>query len=379
MQSASDTLPGPDALPSIRELPNPFIMNDGTEVSTVAQWRKRREEIIKLILDYEYGHMPPKPDNMEIEAVSTETILDGAVVQKRVILKMGPGQKIRVNAGAIIPAKGGPKFPVVLSIDPVWSDKLAPSAASIVARGYIFAGFDKQDVDPDKADRGDGVHPHYPGYDWATLSAWAWGFMRTMDWLETLEAVDREHVAVTGHSRGGKTALLAGALDERFALVAPHCSGTGGSGACRIMGKGSETLGAITSPMRFQYWFQPKFGEFSGREDRLPFDQHWVKALVAPRALLAQEARDDHWANPIGSQQTNIAAKPVFDFLGAGDRIGYFIRDGGHSVPVEDWETLIEFADRVFFGKPTRQDFSRLEFPDAPKPYSWKPSAPAVK
>ena len=98
---------------------------------------------------------------------------------------------------------------------------------------------------------------------------------------------------------------------------------------------------------------------------------------MAPRALLVQEARDDHWANPIGSYLTNVAAKPVFDFLGTGGKIGYHIRDGGHSVPVQDWETLAEFADHVFFARPTTRDFFGNPFPEAKKPYSWTPPPPA--
>src|SRR5205823_14582644 len=129
---------------------------------------------------------------------------------------------------------------------------------------------------------------------------------RVVDYLSTLDVIDKKHIAATGHSRGGKAALLAGATDERIALTAPNNSGCGGAGCYRFQADKSEDITAILK--NFPFWFEPRFHEFIGRIDRLPIDQHTVKALVAPRALLSTEALDDLWANPKGTQQTYLAA-----------------------------------------------------------------------
>ena len=104
----------------------------------------------------------------------------------------------------------------------------------------------------------------------------------------------------------------------------------------------------------------------------MPFDQHTVKALVAPRALLSTEALDDLWANPKGTQQSYAAAKEVYRFLGADDRIGIAFRPGKHEQNLNDWKVLLDFADKQFFGKKVDRRFDILAFPDAEKGYSWK-------
>jgi hypothetical protein len=161
--------------------------------------------------------------------------------------------------------------------------------------------------------------------------------------------VQTNHLAVTGHSRGGKAALLAGATDERIALTAPNNSGAGGAGCYRVQGPKSEALERITKV--FPFWFESRLAEFGGKIDRLPIDQHSVKALVAPRALLTTEALGDLWANPSGTQQTHLAAREVYAFLGAADKIGIAFREGGHEHNLADWQVLLDFADRQWFGK----------------------------
>jgi hypothetical protein len=188
--------------------------------------------------------------------------------------------------------------------------------------------------------------------------------------MSTLDVVDKKHIAVTGHSRGGKTALLSGATDERIALTAPNNSGCGGAGCYRLQADGSEDIAAIIK--NFPFWFAPHFRDFIGKIDRLPFDQHTVKALVAPRALLSTEALKDLWANPKGTQQSYSAAKEVYDFLGAGDRIGIVFRPGGHDQNADDWAALLDFADKQFFGRSVERRFDKLAFPDAERGYLWK-------
>jgi hypothetical protein len=361
---------GVDELPEIKELPNPFIMNDGTPVKTEADWAKRREQIKAMMLYYQYGQMPPAPKNISAEELSSQTVYDGAATKKHILLSMGPDKRIKVNVGMIIPKGKGP-FPVILRNDSAIFN--VPIADEVVKRGYIVADYARTDLDPDENNVVGPAQAAYPDYDWATLAVWAWGGMRVIDYLMTLEPVNKDKIAFTGHSRGGKTALLAGAFDERIALVAPNGSGCGGAGCYRFEGEKSESLERITAPDRFSYWFVPRFRDFAGKETRLPFDQHFLKVLVAPRSLVSVDALGDLWANPYGTQQSHRGAQPVFEFLGAGDKLGIYFRTGGHAQNEDDWRTLADFADKIFFGKTpaSGKRFDQLPFPDAPKPFSW--------
>lgn len=365
-----EQMPAVDEMPEIKELPDPFLMNDGTRVRTTEDWAKRREEIKALILYYEYGHMPPAPRNVTAKVLSSETIYNGRAIKKHILLSLGPDKKIKVNVGMIIPKGQGP-FPVILKNDRRIFN--VPIAEQLVSRGYIVADYSRIDLDPDQNNAVGPAQAAYPDYDWATLAVWAWGGMRVIDYLVTLDIVDKEKIAFTGHSRGGKTALLAGALDERIALTAPNGSGCGGAGCYRYQGPRSETLDDITKPSRFAYWFHPRFRSFAGEETRLPFDQHFVKALVAPRALISIDALGDLWANPYGTQQSHRGAQPVFEFLGASDKLGIYFRSGGHAQNEDDWRTLVDFADKIFFDKTpaSGKRFDQLPFPHAPKPFSW--------
>lgn len=368
--SATAAVPTVDELPVCKELPDPFRMNDGSYVQTPEDWRKHRTEILGLLQDYEYGHIPP-PAPLHVLDVHDTKVFDGKAVCRRVVLGFGPKNEVKVNVGIYIPEGEGP-FPAVLAVNPVYEPQGEATARLLTERGYILAGYCYHDFDKDNQDRSDGMHPLYPDYDWGTLAVWAWGGLRVLDYLFTLPELDQPHVAITGHSRCGKTALLAAALDERIALAVPHASGCGGSGCFRFQNDGVETLRAIALKTRFHYWFHPNFGQFADKEERLPFDQHFLKALIAPRALFSEEAVDDLWGNPFGTQMSSQAVQPVFDFLKVPEKNAVLWRYGGHSMTPGDWEALVEFADFVFFDKARVRDFKFRAFPDLVIPASWK-------
>jgi len=265
-------LPEVDELPVVRELPDPFRFIDGSRVKTKADWEQRRQEIKAIIQYYGYGHMPPAPENVIAETLSFKPIFDGAARREYLTLSMGPDNKITVNVQMLVPEGTGP-FPVIIKNDSSHTGG-TPIAKEIVQRGYVLVKYARTDLDPDENNVVGPAQQAYPDYDWATLAVWAWGGMRVLDYLETLDFIDKSKVAITGHSRGGKTALLTGALDERFTLVVPNGSGCGGAGCYRFLGPNSESLEAITDPKRFSYWFHPRHGTFAGKVDRLPFDQH---------------------------------------------------------------------------------------------------------
>ncbi len=355
-------------LPAIKELPNPFVFLDGAPVRSREDWPRRRAELLAQVLHYEYGHLPPAPGNVKAKEASWARNTELKAIERKLVLTMGPDDKVSTRVEITVPFGSGP-FPVVITGDLCWGKIKQPIIEEVVRRGYILVEFDRTGIAPDKKDDRSGIYTAYPDYDCGAAAAWAWGYHRVIDYLLTLDYVDKDRIAVTGHSRGGKAALLAGATDTRIAMTNPNNSGCGGAGNYRFADEKAEKIENILK--NFPFWFQPRFGEFIGKIDRLPFDQHSVKALVAPRALLTTEALGDLWANPRGTQQSHQAAAEVFAFLGVPQKLGIHFREGKHEHNLADWRTLLDFADLQFSGKKTETRFDQMAFPDAPKAYSW--------
>jgi hypothetical protein len=367
-----ETFAEPDQLPAIAALPDPFLAADGRRIATVEQWPAQRAHLLAEVLHYGYGH-PPAADEVTITANSGSH--DDALKATRhsLTLTMGPMGAISVHVFLIIPDGHGP-FPTIIEGDRGWGALAEPVVAEAIGRGYLLAQFDRTEIAPDKADRSHGLWLAYPDGDGGALVAWAWGYSRVIDALTTLPEVDAKRLAITGHSRGGKAVLLAGALDERVALVAPNGSGSMGAGCERRLLGECESMDAIQS--RFPYWFAPLLAQFKGHVERLPFDQHTLKALIAPRALLTTDGLGDLWANPRGTQITFQAAQQVYRFLGVPDKIGIAYRPGKHEHNLADWQALLDFADHQLCGKPEVRRFDVLQYPDeSHDAFSW--TAPA--
>lgn len=358
----------PAEFPVCKELPDPFTFRDGTRVKTRDDWERRRNELKELFQKYQYGHLPPPPGNVTArELGSRKDNATGATV-KQIVLTFGPQQSILVHLDLVIPPGEGP-FPAILRGDLGWGPTKPELIEAVAKRGYMLAHFARVNVVPDDKKDRTGAYRAYPDCDWGAIAAWAWGFHRVVDYLLTLENVAGDKLIATGHSRGGKATLLAGAFDERIAVTAPNNSGCGGAGCYRLQAPKSEDIKAITK--NFPHWFQEDFTRFIGRVEQLPVDQHELKALVAPRALLSTEALGDLWANPKGTQQSHTAAKEVFTFLGVPDKIGIHFREGGHAQGVDDFNVLMDFCDRQLLGKTVDRKFDQLAFPDAEKGYTW--------
>ena len=419
-------LPGADALPDRTEMPEVLVMNDGTAVTSPAQWPLRRAEIRRILEHYAVGALPPPPGNVRGRVVSAQTVLDGTAQYRWVHLTFGPGERLSLDVGIFTPNGRGP-FPAIImpggtppgaapllrlppgpgqgkgadallavgpgqppgiSPDevvaaasgvpaettrrpgPDEADRAAERVRAVLARGYAYVMFNPNDCGEDTTLRNaDGswafrttrFFPAYPGYDWGLLGCWAWGVSRIVDYLETDAAIDPARLIVSGVSRTGKSALVAGAFDERIALTAPVVTGGGGVGAYRFSGAGrggKEGLGEMMK--KYPNWFSPHLHEFWGRTDRLPFDQHWFLALVAPRAFLALEGTADPVSLADAVQQSWLHAQPVFSLLGATDRLGVNYADHAHALTPDDWTALMDFADRHLRGRDQLRRFDQF-------------------
>lgn len=352
-------------------LPDSFVFNDGARVESVAHWRRRRAELHDRVIAIQYGGMPPASAT-NCEVLHTQTAGTQFITCR---ISVDSGQPFSFIMTLLAPPGEGP-FPVVLCGDACWRYVNETVTAEVLGRNAILALFNRVEIAPDvyRTDRTSGLYPLYPDLTFGALSAWAWGYHRCVDVLTAMPLVDPDRIAIVGHSRGGKAVLLAGATDERIALTAPNNSGSGGAGCYRFQGPESETL-ADTMRM-IPYWFGPLLADYVGRETELPFDQHDLKALVAPRALLSTEALADLWANPTGTWRTHLAAREVYHFLGAPDRIGIAFRDGEHRHGLDDWRTFLDFMDWQFHGRLPEQRFDRNPFPDLTPAHDWSAPEP---
>jgi hypothetical protein len=381
-------------LASSSELPDPLTMSSGKPVETKKQWlKKRRPELRALFQYYMYGTMPKAPwkPRSIVERVD-RNLFDGKATIKQVTILLTPKDNPAIHLLVITPNARSKPAPVFLGLnfygnymvvnDPLvpppagWLPSGAPGSVTnrateagrgkqidvwaveqTIERGYAFATFYNGDVEPDRPNATEGIRAQFPGYDWGTIAAWAWGLQRAVDYLVTDEAVDPERIAVVGHSRNGKAALLAGAFDERIALIIPLQAGCGGTSPSR--GKVGESVKQINNG--FPHWFNAQFKKFNEQPERLPFDQHSLIALCAPRPVLLANATEDTWANPAGQFEMLRAADPVYRLLGTDglgtqqmpetgklldSTLGYYIRSGKHSMAKDDWKIFLDFADK---------------------------------
>jgi len=372
------TFPPIEDLPEIADLPDPFIMRSGRRVKTFKDWEKRREEIKAMLLHYQFGHMPPPPGNVTAEELRSQPLPGGKIIRKKILLSMGPAKKLHLTVQINFPTYKGP-FPVIILNRGTYIARppSRPPLAEIVERGYLFVEYFREDLDLDAKNTIGPAQTAYPNYDWATIAVWVWGGMRVIDYLMTLDGIDPKKIIVTGHSRGADTALLLGALDERVALTVPNAGSAIGTSCYRFVSKKRIKRNKYFG---YAHWYLPYIRECAqeGLLLHLPFDVHFIKALVAPRGLVTINALDDHMVDPLAVQHTNLAAKIVFDWLGAGDKIGMCFRErGDHNMCREDWLALLDYADLMFFRKypGNSRTFDKPAFPDAEPIFSWK--APA--
>jgi hypothetical protein len=382
--------PKPADLPVKPDLPDPLVLFNGDKVKTKDDWfKKRQPELKELFEHYMYGKAPPAPKKIDAKIEREDkNYFDGKATLREITIHYGPEGTPPIHLLLVIPNKRTKPAPVFVGMnfngnhrllnDPkialptAWvpgKDNRAVEAdrgkdidvwalQQTIDRGYAVATFYSGDVDPDRKDKREGVQPHYPDtFDWGTIRAWAWGISRAVDYLVTDKDLDKTKIAAVGHSRLGKTALVAAAFDDRIALAIPLQAGCGGTSPNR--GKVGESVKQINT--NFPHWFNAQFKEFNDNPEKLPFDQHCLIALCAPRPVLLANAEEDLHANPKGQFDMLVAADPVYRLLDAGgldtkemppnnklidSKLGYYIRPGKHSMTAGDWKVFCDFADK---------------------------------
>ena len=352
-------------MPSIPHLPDPLVLDEGgqnIQVTTPAQWSKKKEVMREQLQHYVTGTFPPPPENMESRLLSER--MDGEVKIQMVELRFGPDHQAKLTLELMIPPGEGP-FPVFMT---QWNHRGWAQVA--VRRGYIgcvYAGADTKDDTEDYSRIWAGQ------YDFTRLMRRAWGSFRAIDYLYTLPEVDRDKIALTGHSRNGKQSLMAAAFDERITAIIPSSGGTGAEVPWRYCAYQYDVEDiALLGPAQ-PSWLHPRLRFFIGREQKLPIDQNSFMALIAPRGLMLSTAVEEVASNPWGIEKAFLSARKVYRFLDAEDQIAIRYRHGLHGTQAEDIEAYIDFFDFVF----DRTDIAPVQkYQYVPSWNSWKKKNP---
>ena len=354
------------------KLPNPFMGLNGKAISSKDEWKCRREEIGAMYEKLMFGEKPRNPEKVE-----------GTYSGGKLTIKV-------TDKG-----KSG-SFSVTIS-DAGTKDK--PKPALIGFGGGMMGGgcgslgkatdgldiakivFNPDDVAPEKG--GGMFFDIYGGGTdkYGTIIAWAWGVSRIIDALEkTPEAgIDVKHLAMTGCSRWGKGTLAVGAFDERIALTIPQESGSGGASLWRVGAqvnkqKGKQFVQGLSSAGSEGKWMISSFKGYDGKENTLPFDQHMLVSMVAPRALLIIDNAGQEWLGEVPSNYCGQAGKEVFDALGVSENYTYS-QEGGHShcaLPNGQFDEVKDFMNKFLLGKDANT--GKIDYSKNSEQINWKKS-----
>lgn len=327
-----------------------------------------RREMFETLLQNEYGVMPERELSVSFEETERDKKFcagkaDLSVINITAKFKNG---SFTFPARVVIP-KGKEKIPFFVHINfrPDVPDKYQPTE-EIIDNGFAVLSFCYNEVTSDNGDFSDGVSPFILGGDvqkednaCGKIAMWAWAASKVMDFAETVPELDKSRAIVIGHSRLGKTALLAGASDARFALAVSNDSGCGGAALTR--NKGGETVDDICRS--YYYWFCRNYRKYRNNESAMPFDQHYLLACIAPWKVYCASAAEDGWSDPDMEFLCCAAAGEFFARYGLegfnvpdrlpenGEKlffnnVSYHKRAGAHYFGREDWLYYMEYAKK---------------------------------
>lgn len=358
--------------------PDLLHFQNGESVHDSTQWPARREEIKKILSQYMFGNWPPFPPKIAIKYQNAIAEDNELYRKQNVQLLFAPSAKAvefadqnysfntylqtgnywndysnfivaTLNVELYIPKKGKSPYPAI--IEPASGQQgLRPQDIEKLKRGYAVVRYFRKDADY--------IPAVYVEYECNQLEWWAFATSRCVDFLYTLPDIDKSKIAVTGHSRNAKAALLAAAMDDRIdaAIVSHPGTGAGSFNLWRYAGDkyGAETLESSTR--QFQYWNNPRMRFFIGRENKLPFDSHYLLSLLAPRACLMGTGEHDKVGEVWGDQQCYLETKKVYQLLGEEQKLGFYASPGGHEETTAMTENYLDWLDMQFGRKPFKFD-----------------------
>ncbi|KAK4160175.1 hypothetical protein QBC43DRAFT_220273 [Cladorrhinum sp. PSN259] len=336
-------------------------------ITSKEEWYQcRQPEILQLLQEYQFGYYPD-PALEKVEATRSGNSLTISVT--------GPNNKkgtfkatVQLPSGA----SSTKKAPVVINIGGMANQPY-------LSAGIAVAQFDYTSVAPDSNSKTGAFWSVYSGRDIGVLTAWAWGFHRTLDAINmTVPEIDPTRVGVTGCSRLGKAALAAGLFDKRITLTMPMSSGVQGLGPYRYYTMSGQGENLENSKSGAGWWSNSKLGTFVNHAENLPFDAHTIAAAIAPRALVIDQGTGDQFVNSKATATVVFpAAKAVYDWLGVGDNIAINVRSGGHC-DNSGYSGILPYVQKVFFGTATTKDFHSLGSYASPVPsaYPWSTALP---
>ena len=336
----------------------------GKKITSKEEFEEIKPKIQKLLQEEEYGFIPAKPDRISVEILSEDKrfCAGKATLTKYKLTAYYGDSSTEFVFYSSIPKSVTGKMPIFVHIN--FSDAIPHKyqlTEEIIDNGCAVFTVYYQDVSTDDGNFENGCakllcpdrnDPHAPG----KIAIWSWAIMRIIDYVETLDIYNPDTLAVIGHSRLGKTTLLTAAFDERVKFACVNNSGASGDALSR--GKVGENIKDITT--RFPFWFCPNYLKYADRENDLPFDQHFLISLVAPRSVLSGTAKEDTWADPDSQYLALTLTDPVYALYGKRGLVHsdnmpvcperlpdgdccFHLRDGAHYLSREDWNFYIEF------------------------------------
>jgi hypothetical protein len=367
------------------DLPDPLTFKDGRKVTTPAEWRKRRAEIVEDFDREVYGRVPKETPAVkwEVKSAEKETVGGYPVVTKRLVGRADnssyPHVTVDIQLTLTTPEKTTGPVPVIMEFGfGAFPGKKGPPGGGpgwreqVLAKGWGYAVIVPSSI---QADNGAGLttgiiglcnkgKPRKPD-DWGALRAWAWGASRALDYFETDPAVDAKRVGIEGLSRYGKAAVVAQAYDERFAIGFIGSSGAGGVKLHRRhFGEQVENVAASGE----YHWMAGNYLKYAGplTAKDLPVDSHELVALCAPRPVFISAGslqKEGGWIDAKGMFLAGVGAAPVYELLGkkglgtkefppqetalVGGEVAFRQHAEGHTTG-PNWPTFLAYAERYF-------------------------------
>lgn len=325
-----------------------------------------REEMLDIVQAQLFGYLPPRPEKISFETeenIIPKFCAGKAVCHKVTVNTVINGKEFSFPFLATLPTdEEKHPFFVHINFRDLNPDRYMPTE-ELVDNGFAVLSVWYNDITTDDGDFTNGLavvlfeNGKRNDTDCGKIAMWAWAAQRILDYAETLpDKLDLSRSVVCGHSRLGKTALFAGATDERFAFSYSNDSGCSGAAIARGTAPGGERVADICR--NFPFWFCENYKKYCNNEYNMPFDQHYLVASIAPRKVLIGSASEDKWADPLSEMLCCVASSPAFvngfkyedrppqidDKFFDGD-IGYHMRKGLHYFSREDWLRLIEFVN----------------------------------